>query len=84
MTVLALGLHRSRRRREGNGATNRSAHRERRIRIERLSIRAVDAVAEERDARDGARPSTDGALPLPIWDGEPPDYEAAVDALITA
>ena len=34
------------------------------------------------DPRDGTRPSFDGPLPLPIWDGEPPDYEAAVDALI--
>jgi hypothetical protein len=34
------------------------------------------------DPRDGARPIIDGPLPLPIWDGEPPDYEAAVDALI--
>ena len=36
------------------------------------------------DSRDGARPAADGPLPLPIWDGEPPDYEACVDALIIA
>jgi hypothetical protein len=35
------------------------------------------------DPRDGTRPAIDGPLPLPIWDGEPPDYEAAVDALLT-
>jgi Domain of unknown function (DUF222)/HNH endonuclease len=44
----------------------------------------LDWLAGEWDPRDGARPRMDGALPLPIWDGEPPDYEAAVDALITA
>jgi hypothetical protein len=44
----------------------------------------LDWLGGEWDPRDGVRPSTDGALPLPIWDGEPPDYEAAVDALITA
>jgi hypothetical protein len=36
------------------------------------------------DPRDGTRPSNDGPLPLPIWDGEPPDYEAAVDAMIVS
>ena len=34
------------------------------------------------DPRDGERPAIDGPVPLPIWDGDPPDYEAAVDALI--
>jgi 5-methylcytosine-specific restriction endonuclease McrA len=43
-----------------------------------------DWLGGEWDPRDGARPSTDGALPLPLWDGEPPDYEAAVDALLIA
>ncbi|HEY4183910.1 MAG TPA: DUF222 domain-containing protein [Polyangia bacterium] len=36
------------------------------------------------DIRDGERPYGDGAFPLPIWDGEPIDYGAAVDALIRA
>ena len=34
------------------------------------------------DAHDGGRPDSDGALPLPMWDGEPVDYSACVDALI--
>ena len=42
----------------------------------------LDWLGGEWDPRDGARPAMDGPLPLPIWDGEPPDYEAAVDALI--
>ena len=36
------------------------------------------------DVRDGERPAGDGAFPLPIWDGEPVDYGACVDALIRA
>ena len=44
---------------------------------------AIDWLEGAWDPRDGPRPATDGPLPLPIWDGEPPDYEAAVDALIT-
>ena len=42
----------------------------------------LDWLGGEWDPRDGARPQIDGPLPLPIWDGEPPDYEAAVDALL--
>jgi len=34
------------------------------------------------DARDGGRPDGDGTFPLPMWDGEPVDYGACVDALI--
>jgi hypothetical protein len=34
------------------------------------------------DARDGRRPDGDGTFPLPMWDGEPVDYGACVDALI--
>ena len=44
----------------------------------------LDWLAGEWDARDGARSSLEGALPLPLWDGEPPDYEMCVDALINA
>jgi hypothetical protein len=44
----------------------------------------LDWLGGDWDPRDGARPSMDGALPLPIWDGEPPNYEAAVDALLIA
>jgi hypothetical protein len=36
------------------------------------------------DIRDGARPEGDGAYPVPMWNGEPVDYGACVDALIRA
>ena len=36
------------------------------------------------DPRDGTRPEADGAFPVPMWDGEPVDYSACVDALISA
>ena len=36
------------------------------------------------NSRDGGRPDGDGAYPMPIWDGEPVDYGACVDALLRA
>ena len=36
------------------------------------------------DFRDGGRPDSDGAFPMPMWDGEPVDYGACVDALLRA
>jgi len=36
------------------------------------------------NSRDGGRPDSDGAFPMPMWDGEPVDYGAWVDALLRA
>ena len=43
----------------------------------------IDWLEGALDPRDGTPATIDGPLPYPVWDGEPPDYEAAVDALIT-
>ncbi|HEY4185498.1 MAG TPA: DUF222 domain-containing protein [Polyangia bacterium] len=44
----------------------------------------VEWVEGSWDVRDGERPDADGAFLPPLWDGEPVDYTACVDALIAA
>ena len=36
------------------------------------------------DCLEGARPDDAGVFPMPIWDGDPADYGACVDALLRA
>jgi len=42
----------------------------------------ADWLTGQWDHRDGSPPTADGPVPPPLWDGEPVDYEACVDALL--